>query len=147
MINPESQTAVRSAPKLPLTTTLGPVRIAVTDRAKALAIWQDVVGLDLIGENAEVLELGIGDKVGSLEAGKYADFLILDPASPLTGGIINPVPQLVASMNAMNIEAIYVRGQLEVLHGKVLDHDTVAVQAEVAKRVARIHSEVLQAKK
>lgn len=63
MINPESQTAVRSAPKLPLTTTLGPVRIAVTDRAKALAIWQDVVGLDLIRENAEVLELGIGGKV------------------------------------------------------------------------------------
>ena len=63
MINPESQTAVRSAPKLPLATTLGPVRIAVTDRAKALAIWQDVVGLDLIRENAEVLELGIGGKV------------------------------------------------------------------------------------
>jgi len=63
MINPESQTAVRSAPTLPLTTTLGPVRIAVTDRARALAIWQDVVGLDVIGENAEVLEMGIGGKV------------------------------------------------------------------------------------
>lgn len=63
MINPESQTAVRSAPKLPLTTTLGPVRIGVTARDKALAIWQDVVGLDLIRENAEVLEMGIGGKV------------------------------------------------------------------------------------
>lgn len=63
MINPESQTAVRSAPKLPLTTTLGPVRIAVTDRDRALAIWQDVVGLDIIRENAEVLELGVGGKV------------------------------------------------------------------------------------
>ena len=63
MINPESQAAVRSAPTLPLTTTLGPVRIAVTDRARALAIWQDVVGLDVIGENAEVIEMGIGGKV------------------------------------------------------------------------------------
>jgi catechol 2,3-dioxygenase len=63
MIDVESQTGVRSAPKLPLTTTLGPVRIAVTDRDRALAIWQDVVGLDLIRENAEVLELGIGGKV------------------------------------------------------------------------------------
>ncbi len=63
MIDVESQTAVRTAPQLPLTTTLGPVRIAVTDREKALAIWQDVVGLDLIRENAEVLELGIGGKV------------------------------------------------------------------------------------
>ncbi|HEY9011277.1 MAG TPA: VOC family protein [Devosia sp.] len=63
MINPESQTDVRSAPTLPLATTLGPVRIAVTDRARALAIWQDVVGLDLIRETAEVLELGAGGKV------------------------------------------------------------------------------------
>jgi catechol 2,3-dioxygenase len=63
MIDVESQTTVRTAPTLPLTTTLGPVRIAVTERDKALAIWQDVVGLDLIGENAEVLEMGIGGKV------------------------------------------------------------------------------------
>lgn len=82
--------------------------------------------------------LGIGDKVGSLEPGKYADFLILDPARPLTGGYFNPVAQIVASMNAMNIEAIYVAGKLEVDNGKVLDHDTVEVQAEVVARIERI---------
>lgn len=59
----ESQSKVRSAPALPLTTTLGPVRIAVTDRSKALAIWQDVVGLDLMGEENNVLSLGVGGKV------------------------------------------------------------------------------------
>lgn len=59
----ESQTSVRSAPALPLTTILGPVRIAVTDRAQALGIWRDVVGLELIAENAEILELGAGGKV------------------------------------------------------------------------------------
>ena len=48
MITVESQRAVRSTPTLPLTTTLGPVRIAVTSRERALAIWQDVVGLDLL---------------------------------------------------------------------------------------------------
>lgn len=63
MIDVESQSAVRTAPQLPLTTTLGPVRIAVTDRDRALAIWQDVVGLDLIRETAEALELGAGGKV------------------------------------------------------------------------------------
>ena len=35
---------------LPLTTKLGPVHIAVTDRDKAPVIWRDVVGLDLISE-------------------------------------------------------------------------------------------------
>lgn len=86
--------------------------------------------------------LGLGDKVGSLEVGKLADFLILDPATPLTGGVFNPVAHLVASMNAMNIEAVYVAGQLEVQRGKVLDHDTAAIQAEVVKRVAAVREKL-----
>jgi catechol 2,3-dioxygenase len=62
MITVESQRAVRSQPTLPLTTTLGPARIAVTDRERALYIWRDVVGLELIGEDAEALHLGVGSK-------------------------------------------------------------------------------------
>lgn len=60
MIDASVQTNVRSKPVLPLTTTLGPVHIAVTERNKALAIWQDVVGLDLISEVGNVLTLGAG---------------------------------------------------------------------------------------
>ena len=59
----ESQSKVRSAPALPLTTRLGPVQIAVTDRDKALAIWRDTVGLELISEAGNELRLGVGDKV------------------------------------------------------------------------------------
>jgi len=59
----ESQRTVRSAPALPLSTTLGPVRIAVTGRDPALAIWRDVVGLELIAETPQLLELGAGGKV------------------------------------------------------------------------------------
>jgi len=62
MITVESQASVRSAPTLPLTTKLGPVRIGVTDRTRALAIWRDVVGLELISEDAEALHLGTGGK-------------------------------------------------------------------------------------
>src|SRR5690606_25851254 len=62
MIDTSVQTNVKSKPILPLTTTLGPVHLAVTDRAKALAIWQDVVGLELIGEVGNALTLGVGDK-------------------------------------------------------------------------------------
>ena len=59
----ESQSSVRSAPALPLTTGLGPVQIAVTDRDKALVIWRDVVGLELISEEGNELRLGVGRKV------------------------------------------------------------------------------------
>lgn len=62
MIDTSVQTNVRSAPLLPLSTTLGPVYLAVTDRAKALAIWQDVVGLELIDENGNALTLGVAGK-------------------------------------------------------------------------------------
>ncbi|MGV8833533.1 MAG: VOC family protein [Devosia sp.] len=60
MIDTSVQTNVKSAPLLPLTTKLGPVHIAVTDRAKALAIWQDVVGLDLFDETGNALTMGAG---------------------------------------------------------------------------------------
>ncbi len=59
----ESQSKVRTAPALPLTTKLGEVHIAVTDREKALAIWRDTVGLELIGEEGNELRLGVGGKV------------------------------------------------------------------------------------
>jgi catechol 2,3-dioxygenase len=62
MITVESQKAVRSAPTLPLTTALGPARIAVTNRDQALFVWRDVVGLELIAEDAEALHLGAGGK-------------------------------------------------------------------------------------
>jgi catechol 2,3-dioxygenase len=58
MIDASIQTNVKSAPVLPLTTLLGPVHLAVTDRSKALAIWQDVVGLELIVEAGNELTLG-----------------------------------------------------------------------------------------
>jgi catechol 2,3-dioxygenase len=63
MITVESQTDIRSAPLLPLTTTLGPVRLAVTGRDAALAIWRDVVGLQLLSEDQGLLRLGTGDEV------------------------------------------------------------------------------------
>jgi catechol 2,3-dioxygenase len=60
MIDASVQTDIRSKPILPLTSRLGPVHLAVTDRARALAIWGDVVGLDLLAERGNELTLGAG---------------------------------------------------------------------------------------
>jgi len=59
----ESQSQVRSLSRLPTSTHFGPVRIAVRDQDKALAIWQDVVGLSLVSETPTELNLGVGDRV------------------------------------------------------------------------------------
>lgn len=63
MIDASVQTNVRSEPILPLATALGPVHLAVSDRSRALAIWQDVVGLELIEQRGNELRLGAGGKV------------------------------------------------------------------------------------
>lgn len=63
MIAVESQLEVRSEPVLPPTTTLGPVRLGVTDADRALAIWRDVVGLEVVNSDAGVIELGAGGRV------------------------------------------------------------------------------------
>jgi catechol 2,3-dioxygenase len=60
VIDASVQTNVQSAPILPLTTRLGPVHLAVTDRERALAIWRDVVGLEVIAETGNTLALGAG---------------------------------------------------------------------------------------
>lgn len=60
MIDASQQTDVRSKPLLPVATRLGPVRIAVTARDKALSIWRDVVGLELLSEDDGELVLGAG---------------------------------------------------------------------------------------
>jgi catechol 2,3-dioxygenase len=62
MIDARVQTDVRSKPVLPLTTRLGPVHIAVTGRDKALAIWRDVVGLEIVAETGNQISLGAGGK-------------------------------------------------------------------------------------
>ena len=58
----ETDPKVRNAPLLPLATHFGPVHIAVTDRDKALAIWRDVVGLDVMSETPAELNMGVGGK-------------------------------------------------------------------------------------
>lgn len=54
---------IRTAPVLPLESTLGPVHISVTDANKALLIWRDVVGLRVIGQTASRIDLGVSSDV------------------------------------------------------------------------------------
>lgn len=93
MIDASVQTNVKSLPVLPLDTSLGPVHLAVTDRARALVIWQDVVGLSLLSEAGNALTLGAGGKpLIVLETGA------LRPSVPRTIGLYHVaihVPQRV----------------------------------------------------
>ncbi len=79
--------------------------------------------------------LGVKDKLGSLEPGKFADFVMIDPTR--AGDVLeDPYANLVLVTGERDLDRVYVGGELKVEHGQVLHQDTVAVQKEVNRRVA-----------
>ena len=81
--------------------------------------------------------MGIKDKVGSLEPGKFGDFLLINPAR-LGVALEDPYANLVFVAWQRDIDSIYVGGEMLVDHGKILHQDFAKAQAETAKRVAAI---------
>jgi cytosine/adenosine deaminase-related metal-dependent hydrolase len=69
----------------------------------------DMLRLHTLG-SAEVL--GIADRVGSLEPGKFADFVVVDPRSPDVGPLWHPVETYVLSTSLRNLKQVYVGGVL-----------------------------------
>lgn len=90
----------------------------------------DVLRLHTLG-GADVL--GIGDRAGSLERGKWADFLVVDPTD--FGPVFDPYASLVFVGASKDIERVYVNGDLKVRDGKPVDHDFAQVRNEVTRRV------------
>ena len=89
-------------------------------------------------ETAKVLQ--VDAYVGSLEAGKFADFLIIDPQAPATGPIWDVPSHLVFACSSANIEAVYVGGQKVVTQGAVHGFDHAALVEDVANRVAALQA-------
>ena len=97
---------------------------------KTAALLQKVHTLDPTVITAEkVLEMatidgaravGMEEEIGSLEAGKKADFIIFNPyRSPKAVPVHNPVSTLVYSSTPANIEAVAVDGEFLMEQGKL----------------------------
>jgi 5-methylthioadenosine/S-adenosylhomocysteine deaminase len=100
--------------------------------------------------------IGLGDEIGSLEAGKQADLILVDLTalnlSPvLEVPVRNIVPNLVYAGSGHEVKTVMVAGRVLVRDGKVLVADEAAVRAEaqvqaeeVARRVAAdpVHREM-----
>jgi 5-methylthioadenosine/S-adenosylhomocysteine deaminase len=79
----------------------------------------------------------VKDKVGSLEPGKFADFLLINPAR-LGVALEDPYANLVFVAGERDIDSVYIGGEMEVDHDKVLHQDLPKVQAEAYKRVVTL---------
>ncbi|CAN5233180.1 8-oxoguanine deaminase [soil metagenome] len=56
--------------------------------------------------------LGVDDRIGSLEVGKYADFVVVDPAAPDIGPLWHPVRSYVLACSLRNLKRVYLGGEL-----------------------------------
>jgi 5-methylthioadenosine/S-adenosylhomocysteine deaminase len=79
----------------------------------ALAV-ADVLRAQTLGA-AEVL--GVDDRVGSLEPGKFADLLVVDPTRPDIGPLWDPVASYVLACGLRNLREVWIGGRLEAVDG------------------------------
>ena len=81
---------------------------------------------------------GIADRVGSVESGKEADFVLFDATASEWQPLYNPVSNLVYSATGNTAKHVFVRGDQVLRDGRLVHVDQDAVMREVAKAGARI---------
>ena len=79
--------------------------------------------------------LGVKNKLGSLEPGKFADFLVINPTG-LGAVLEDPYANLVLAASVRDVDRVYVGGELQVEHGQFLHQDLAKVQKTVNERVS-----------
>jgi cytosine/adenosine deaminase-related metal-dependent hydrolase len=93
----------------------------------------DVLRMSTIGSAAL---MGVADRVGSLEVGKLADFVVISPPSP----VFDVAATVVLAVNNANVEAVYVGGKKLVDHLVPVRSDLGTVSQEVEMRIGRLQA-------
>ena len=98
---------------------------------------REVLRMHTLG-SAEVL--GVADRVGSLEVGKFADFVVVDHRAPGTGPVWDVYATYVMACGQRNLKQVYVGGRLVSVDGRCtspLAADADAALHEWIGRAAR----------
>ncbi len=83
---------------------------------------------------------GLADRIGSIEPGKEADFVMFDAMAPEWQPLYNPVSNLVYSATGNTVKHVFVAGEQVVRDGHLTRVNEADVMREVAKAGARITS-------
>ena len=81
---------------------------------------------------------GLADRIGSIEVGKAADFVLFDATVPEWQPLYNPVSNLVYSATGNTVRHVYVGGEQVVRDGHAVCIDEGALLREVARAGERI---------
>jgi len=82
--------------------------------------------------------LGLGAEIGSLEPGKAADLVLVDPRTANMTPVHDPVSALVAAMKTENVRSVMCAGRWLLEHGVVRVADEGEVLAEAQERAEAI---------
>jgi 5-methylthioadenosine/S-adenosylhomocysteine deaminase len=82
--------------------------------------------------------LGMGGLVGSLEVGKRADLVVLDPYTANFATAADPVSALVTACKSENVESVLCDGEWVLRERRLTRVDEAAVLAEAAGRAAAV---------
>ncbi|MEY4880108.1 MAG: hypothetical protein RJB62_1577 [Pseudomonadota bacterium] len=77
------------------------------------------------------------NRIGSIEIGKEADFVMFDTERPEWQPLINPLSNLVYAATGDSVRHVFVAGEQVVKDGKLTRIDEAALYREVPKAVAR----------
>jgi 5-methylthioadenosine/S-adenosylhomocysteine deaminase len=91
--------------------------------------------------------IGLDDEIGSLEAGKQADLILVDLTAPnlspvLTDPIRNIIPNLVYAGSGHEVKTVMVAGRVIVRDYRVLTVDEAALRAEAQTQAAEVSRRV-----
>jgi 5-methylthioadenosine/S-adenosylhomocysteine deaminase len=118
---------------------IGIYLLRATRRDPMVMPVRDMLELHTLG-SARVL--GIDAGVGSLEVGKFADFLVVDPLSPDTGPVWDPYGTYVLACGLRNLRRVYVGGRLMSLEGRICRTDGGEASRQIHERLGRLRRQV-----
>jgi 5-methylthioadenosine/S-adenosylhomocysteine deaminase len=82
--------------------------------------------------------LGVAESVGSLEVGKYADFVVIDTSDFDVGPVFDVYASLVFSCSIANLDWVFVGGQPQAQRGELLRHHFPQLSREIRARLAAL---------
>lgn len=82
--------------------------------------------------------LGLDERIGSIEAGKCADIIILDTNRPHWVPLFNPYSQLVYAASGADVVTSIIGGRMVMRERKILNMDLPVIMKEVRKITAAI---------
>jgi len=111
----------------------------LSDGDPTAASAQTVLEMATIGGAAAV---GMADRIGSLEAGKLADVIVVSMRSPRQTPMYNPVSHLVYATRGDDVRTVVVNGRILMRDRRVLTLNPATVLADARRLAATVRAAV-----